>query len=77
MVNGLGLGLRVYSKDGKYLGDISEFRGADFKLDAPMAVDFWLPVGDVEKVEHGSVLLSFAEAELREHRIESGSAPLE
>lgn len=76
-MNGLERGVRVYSKDGKYLGDISDFRGSDFKLDAPMAVDFWLPVGDVEKVEHGSALLSFDEANLPDHRIESGAAPLE
>lgn len=66
-------GIRVYSKDGKYLGDVTEQRGGLFKLDAPLAVDFWLPVTDVEKVEHGSALLCFPEGELREHRIEAGA----
>lgn len=69
----LTTGLRVYSKDGKYLGDISELRGGLFKLDAPMAVDYWLSDAEVEKVEHGSVLLGFHETEMREHRIEAGA----
>lgn len=69
----LTAGLRVYSKDGKYLGDIAELRDGLFKLDAPMAVDYWLPDADVEKVEHGSVLLAFPAAELREHRREAGA----
>jgi hypothetical protein len=43
------------------------------KLDAPMAVDFWLAENDVVKNEHGSVLMSFPEAELKDHRIESGA----
>lgn len=74
-MNELHRGVRVYSKDGAYLGDVSEQRGRLFKLDAPLAVDFWLPVGDVEKVEHGSALMRFRKDELRDHRIEAGAGP--
>ena len=51
---------RVYTHDGKLLGTVSEFRDGTFKLDAPLAVDFWLRTADVQKVEHGSVLMSFS-----------------
>lgn len=72
-MSGLAQGVRVYSKDGKYLGDVSALREGLFKLDAPMAVDFWLSLDDVEKVEHGSALLRFGEGQLRDHRIEAGA----
>ncbi len=72
-MSGLVRGLRVYSKDGKYLGDVSDLRDGLFKLDAPMAVDYWLSDDEVEKVEHGSVLLRFGEGELKAHRIEAGA----
>lgn len=67
-------GVRVYTKDGKYLGEVSDLREGLFKLRAPLAVDYWLRDGDVEKVEHGSALMSFAESELRDRRIEAGAS---
>lgn len=67
------VGDRVYTHDGKLLGTMSEFREGTFKLDAPLAVDFWLRANDVQKVEHGSVLMTFTEAQLADHRIEAGA----
>jgi hypothetical protein len=72
-MNQTSLGDRVYTHDGKLLGTISEFRDGAFKLDAPLAVDFWLRTTDVQKVERGSVLMTFTEAQLANHRIEAGA----
>jgi hypothetical protein len=66
-------GNQVYTRDGKFLGSVTAVREGLMKLDAPMAVDFWLAENDVVKNEHGSVLMSFPEAELKDHRIESGA----
>ncbi len=66
-------GIRAYTKDGKYLGEVSELRNGLFKLSAPLAVDYWLPESDVEKVEHGSALLRFGERDLPQHRMEAGA----
>lgn len=68
----LTTGLRVYQQGRQVPGRRLQ-RGGLFKLDAPMAVDYWLSDAEVEKVEHGSVLLGFHETEMREHRIEAGA----
>lgn len=72
-MNRPGHGDRVYTHDGKLLGTVSDFRDGAFKLDAPLAVDFWLRAADVQKVEHGSVLMRFSESDLANHRIEAGA----
>ncbi|MEO8539651.1 MAG: hypothetical protein ABI577_07915 [bacterium] len=67
-------GDRVYTSDGKLLGTVTETRGDLFKLDVPLAVDYWLRTDEVVQVEHGSVLMNFSEADMTHHRIEAGAA---
>ncbi len=42
MDNGLRTGVAVYTRDGDRLGEVKELRGDYFKVDAPMAPDYWL-----------------------------------
>lgn len=42
MNNLVKTGVEVYTRDGNRLGEVKELRGEYFKVDAPMAQDYWL-----------------------------------
>ena len=70
---GLKRGLGVYTKDGKLLGQVDAVGDGEFKVDAPMALDYWLPNDCIESVRYETVLLRIPEGDLSSHKRESGT----
>ena len=70
---GLKQGLGVYTKDGKLLGQVAELRGGEFKVDAPMVLDYWLPNSCIESVRYETVLLRVGEEALAPYKRELGT----
>jgi hypothetical protein len=67
-------GAPVFSHDGVHMGHVIE---ADvdkgwFKVDAPQAPDFWLPLATVREHSPGAVFLSLTHAEAAEQKWEGG-----
>ena len=54
-------GTTVYAADGKELGTVKEIRGAYFKVDAPMARDYWLACDAVRSTPGERVTVAFTE----------------
>ncbi len=65
---GLRTGSHVMTCDGQDLGTLKEIDGSYFKVDAPMARDYWLAEAEVAEVHEDEVVLDFARAELDEHK---------
>jgi hypothetical protein len=63
----------VYASDGALLGTVSDLREGHFKLDSPMALDFWLPMDCLQSRSDDVLMTRFPEAELDVHRVEPGS----
>ncbi len=61
-------GRAVYANDGRYLGRGDVLDGAWFKVDAPQAQDYWLPMSSIRAVVHGQVLLHEDTATVRKIR---------
>jgi uncharacterized protein (TIGR02271 family) len=57
--SGLVEGAPVVAMDGEQLGTVKEVRGRHFKVDAPMAPDYWLSVDSVNSGSGGQVVLRF------------------
>ena len=51
------VGAKVISRDDIELGTVKEIDADCFKIDAPMAADFWLGASMIERVENGIVRL--------------------
>ncbi len=51
------VGARVISRDDIDLGTVKEIEADCFKIDAPMAADFWLGASMIERIEGGVVRL--------------------
>ena len=51
------VGTPIHSADAEEIGTVKEVSGAYFKIDAPMAPDFWLPVSLVRSAHHAAVVL--------------------
>ncbi len=51
------VGARVESADGQDIGEVKEIVGRFFKVDAPMAPDFWLPMSLVRSAAQETVSL--------------------
>ncbi len=63
-------GTMVLTSDGEELGTVKEVRGAFFKVDAPMARDYWLACEIVSAdLPLGGVRVMFTRPELDEHRL--------
>ena len=73
MMTTLHPGELVYAKDGALLGTVSAVREGLFKLDAPMKLDYWLPLDCLALREDDVAVTCFPRAELDDYRIESGS----
>lgn len=63
----------VYASDGAFLGTVSEIRSGHFKLDSPMAIDYWLPLDTLQVRSDDIAMTRFPEAELDHYRVEAGS----
>jgi hypothetical protein len=61
-------GLEVVTFDGKELGRVSAQDGEHFKVDAPRAPDFWLPLDSVGSTVGGQVTLRFSEIDLADYK---------
>jgi hypothetical protein len=51
------VGAKVISRDDIELGTVKEVDADCFKIDAPMAADFWLGASMIERLEDGVVRL--------------------
>ena len=56
--DGIPLGADVYTSDGDHLGKVKAVEGEAFKVDAPMALDYWLALRNA-RVEDDVVRLRF------------------
>ena len=63
MHQNLRKGVPIMAADGHELGKVKEIRGAYFKVNAPMAADYWLACDAVSGESGEGVRVSFA----REH----------
>ena len=62
----------VYTLDGEQFGSVKEIHGGYFKLDVPMARDYWLSSSYIGDATLDRVTLTLRKDELEEHRL---SAP--
>lgn len=58
------VGTRVCSSDGHELGAVKDMVGAYFKIDAPMAPDYWLPRSVVRSADQSQLILDITREEL-------------
>jgi hypothetical protein len=68
----LAEGWPVFSSDGQHLGHVKEIDAGTgwFKVDAPAAPDFWLPLDAILEQERGVALLKLSHNEVREQKWE-------
>lgn len=59
----------VTTSDGKQFGYVMELHGSYFKIDVPMARDFWLSQEYIAESSLDSVVLTLRKDELDEHRL--------
>ena len=65
------VGTPVRSSDGKDLGKVKELLGRYFKVDAPMAQDYWLPRSVVRSATQSELILGIAQEELGGHKVDA------
>lgn len=65
-------GAPVWTADGVQFGYVKEIKGGYFKLDVPMARDYWLSNAYIAEATPEKVSLTLRQEELDEHRL---SAP--
>ncbi len=58
----------VYTSDGRFLGKVKELDRGWFKVNAPRALDYWLPMTGIRAVVHQQVLLELDTAAVRKIR---------
>ena len=74
-MNRPSIGDSVWAADGDQFAYVKEVRGDYFKLDVPMAQDYWLSCTHISGIADGKVRLRFVRSELDDHRLEA--PPLE
>ncbi len=60
----------VWTADGEQFAYVKETQGDYFKLDVPMAQDFWLSCTHISGISDGKVRLKFAKDEIDDHRLD-------
>jgi len=60
----INMGAEVFASDGELLGKVKEISGDCFKVDAPLAPDYWLSIDTVQSVLAGGVLINFSTQDL-------------
>lgn len=63
-------GAAVYSSDGEQFAYVAEVRGGYFKLDVPMARDYWLSFEYIERATATEVHLNIRRNDVGEHQLE-------
>ena len=69
------VGAKVISRDDIELGTVKEIDADCFKIDAPMAADFWLGASMIERIEGGVVRLGVNNLTLDEVKEDEPGAP--
>lgn len=67
----LALNTPVVTSDGAQFGLVSELHGGYFKIDVPMARDFWLSTAYIADNTMDRVTLTLRKDEVEEHRLEA------
>ncbi len=71
------VGARVRTADGEDLGEVKELVGRYFKVDAPMAPDFWLPQVVLKAASESELLLTINRDEVGGYEVPSGEIEAE
>lgn len=61
----LAPGMELYTSDGEKIGAVKEIRDGALKVDAPMELDYWLPLASVVSVGTGSTSAATEEGRVR------------
>ena len=69
------VGAKVISRDDIELGTVKEIDADCFKIDAPMAADFWLGASMIARIEGGVVRLGVNNLTLDEVKEDAPGAP--
>ncbi len=64
----------VFSRDGDQIGFVREIHGGYFKIDAPMAKDYWLSTVYIADSTLDRVSLTLNKGEIDEHRLDAPGA---
>jgi hypothetical protein len=64
------VGTRVRSSDGEDIGQVKEILGRYFKIDAPMAPDYWLPRSVVRSADQSELVLDITREELGGYEVD-------
>lgn len=64
----------VYSADGEQFGYVKELQGGYFKIDVPMAKDYWLSTAYIQDCTMDKVRLTLNKEEVDEHRLSAPGA---
>ncbi|MEP6872002.1 MAG: hypothetical protein ABI939_09155 [Anaerolineaceae bacterium] len=65
----LPIGGAIFDRNGEQFAVVKEVKGGYFKLDLPMARDFWLSSGYVSETEGNRVSLNISRDEADEHKL--------
>lgn len=63
------VGAPVVTMDGEQLGSVKEVRGRYFKVDVPMAPDYWLALDNISSGSGGQVVVAFAKDRLGDYQL--------
>ena len=69
MHGNLSPGTPIFTADGEELGKIKEIRGDYFKVDAPMAPDYWLACNCIDSAGTGRIQLAVSKDEVDANRV--------
>jgi hypothetical protein len=58
MTRDIAIGTPVYSRDNEKLGELKEFRGDAFKVNADMQPDYWLPTACLSNESTGRLVVN-------------------
>lgn len=64
----------VYSADGEQFGYVKELQGGYFKIDVPMAKDYWLSTAYIDNCSMDRVSLNLKRDQIDEHRLSAPGA---
>lgn len=70
------LGALVVTTDNKELGTVKEHNGVCFKVDAPMARDYWLNIEVVRSMSERQVMVEFTKDALDDFKLDNPSGAI-
>jgi hypothetical protein len=62
-------GANVLTADHERLGSVKEIKGDCFKVDAPMAPDYWLASDSIASMDAGNILLRFRREDIGDVKV--------